>query len=292
MTLWGGIETGGTKTFCALGRGPGEIIAHTRIATTSPEETIAHILTFFQDHERPAAIGIGSFGPVNLHAKSETYGYLLNTPKPGWQQVDLWGTLQRSLDLPCVIDTDVNVAALGEHRWGAAQSLDTFLYLTVGTGIGGGAMVNGRLLHGLLHPEMGHIAVPRDRQVDPFPGACPFHGDCLEGLASGTAIAQRWGQLAEQLPADHPAWDLEVEYLTSGLVTLIYSLSPQRIILGGGIMSQAHLLPRIRQRVGAEIYRYLQIPDLLGDLEQYIVNPALGGQAGILGAIALAQTSK
>lgn len=289
MALWGGIEAGGTKVICALGRGPDAIAHQIRIPTTHPTQTLADIVDFFHSHPRPLAIGVGSFGPVDLNPSSGTYGYLLNTPKPGWQRVDLLGALGRSLDLPLAIETDVNVAALGEHRWGAAQEIENFVYLTVGTGIGGGAMVHGRLLHGLLHPEMGHMALPRDPRRDPFGGVCPVHGDCLEGLASGTAIAQRWGQPAETLPPEHPAWDLEVDYLTQGLVNLIYSLSPQRIILGGGIMAQGHLLPRLRQGVGEAVGRYLQIPGLLGDLETYLVTPQLGERAGILGAIALAQ---
>jgi fructokinase len=190
-----------------------------------------------------------------------------------------------------VFDTDVNGAALGEGRWGAAQGLDTFLYLTIGTGIGGGGMVGGQLMHGLIHPEMGHIRMAHDRQRDPFPGACPFHGDCLEGLAAGPALEKRWGSPAESLPPDHPAWDLEAEYLAQALHTFICTLSPQRIILGGGVMKQAHLFPRIRQKVLASLNGYVQSPAILERIQDYIVPPRLGDRAGVLGALALAQNA-
>jgi len=190
--------------------------------------------------------------------------------------------------LPVAFDTDVNAAALGEARWGAAQGLDTFLYLTVGTGIGGGGMANGRLLHGLIHPEMGHIRVPHDLRADPFSGGCPFHGDCLEGLASGPAMEARWGRRAETLPPEHAAWDLEAHYIALGLATWICTLSPQRIILGGGVMRQVHLFPRIRAQVLALLNGYIQAPEIMERVAEYIVPPGLGGDAGVLGAIALA----
>jgi fructokinase len=186
-------------------------------------------------------------------------------------------------------DTDVNGAALGEYRWGAAQGLDTFVYLTIGTGIGGGGMVNGKLMHGLLHPEMGHIRIPHDPDQDPFDGVCPFHGDCLEGLAAGPALEARWGQRAETLPLDHPAWELEANYLASGLVNLICILSPQRIILGGGVMQQASLFPLIRGKVQQLLSDYLKTPTILKHIDEYIVPPRLGDRAGVKGAIALAQ---
>ena len=191
--------------------------------------------------------------------------------------------------MPVGFDTDVNVAALGEYRWGAAQGLDSFIYLTVGTGIGGGGMVNGRLIHGLIHPEMGHIRVPHDWQSDPYAGCCPFHGDCLEGLAAGPALEQRWGQPPETLPADHPAWALEAHYLALGLVNFICTLSPQRIVMGGGVMEQPQLLPLVRQEVQELLNGYLQVPEILQAIDEYIVLPGLGKRAGVLGAIALAQ---
>jgi fructokinase len=197
--------------------------------------------------------------------------------------------LRRELGLPVGFDTDVNVAALGEATWGAAQGLDTFLYLTVGTGIGGGGLVGGRLMHGLLHPEMGHIRVPHDWTADPFAGVCPFHGDCLEGLATGPAIESRWGRPAVELEPDDPAWNLESQYLAFALVNFICTLSPQRIILGGGVMDQTQLFPLIRTKVQKLLANYIRAEAILSGIGQYIVPPALGNQSGVLGAIALGQ---
>jgi len=293
MTLFGGIEAGGTKFVCAVGSGPDDVRAETRFPTTTPEETIGQAIAFFREqreqHGELAALGIAAFGPLDPDPASPTYGYITSTPKPGWTNVDFAGPLARALDLPVAFDTDVNGAALAEGRWGAAQGLDTFIYLTIGTGIGGGAMVGGSLLHGLLHPEMGHVRLPHDRQQDPYPGRCPYHGDCLEGLASGPAIAARWGQPAETLPVDHPAWALEAHYLALGLVNFIVTLSPQRIILGGGVMAQAQLFPLVRRRVLELLNGYVQSPRLLEQIDMYIVPPALGRRAGVLGALALAR---
>jgi fructokinase len=193
--------------------------------------------------------------------------------------------------VPVGFDTDVNAAALGEATWGAAKGLETFIYMTVGTGIGGGGMVNGQLLHGLLHPEIGHLRLPHDFDQDPYPGACPFHGDCLEGLAAGPALLGRWGHRAKELPADHPAWRLEAHYLALGLVNLICALSPQRIILGGGIMQQMALFQMARHNVQQLLNEYLQVPAILEQIDQYIVPAALGNRAGVLGAIVLAKNA-
>jgi len=225
---------------------------------------------------------------VDLNSASPKFGYITSTPKNGWRDTDLMGAVRRGTGLSVALDTDVNAAALGEARWGAAQGLDTFIYLTIGTGVGGGGMAHGRLLHGLVHPEMGHIRVPHDLHADPFPGGCPFHRDCLEGLVSGPALEARWGQRGETLPSEHPAWNLEAQYIALGLATWICTLSPQRIILGGGVMRQAHLFPRIRAQVLALLNGYIQAPEILERIEEYIVPPALGGDAGVLGAIALA----
>jgi fructokinase len=192
------------------------------------------------------------------------------------------------LKVPVGFDTDVNGAALGEHRWGAAQDLHTFVYLTVGTGIGGGAMVAGALVHGLLHPEMGHILIAR-RADDDFPGACPFHDSCLEGLASGPAIEKRWGRNADALPDEHPAWELEAHYLALGLANLVCTLSPQRVILGGGVMTRRQLFPLIRQKVRELLNGYVQAPAITTDNEVFIVPPGLGNSSGVLGALALAE---
>jgi fructokinase len=289
--LYGGIESGGTKFVCAVGTGPDDIRAEVRFPTTLPDETLERAITFFQEQAQAAplaAIGVASFGPVDLHPESSTFGYVTGTVKPGWSYTDFAGSLERALGLPVGFDTDANGAALGEHAWGAAQGLDTFLYLTVGTGIGGGGMVGGKLIHGLVHPEMGHIRVPHDFQADPYPGNCLFHGDCLEGLACGPALEERWGQPAATLPPDHPAWELEAHYLALGLQNYICTFSPQRILLGGGVMDQEHLFPRVRQKLQIHMNRYLQSPAILEDIDQYIISPSLGSRAGVLGAIALA----
>jgi fructokinase len=293
MPLWGGIEAGGTKFVCAVGTGPDDLWAEVRFPSTTPEETIGQAIQFFQQQKEPlAAIGIASFGPLDPNPDSPTFGYITTTPKPGWAHTDLAGPIRRALGVPVGFDTDVNVAALGEYRWGAAQGLDTFVYLTVGTGIGGGGMVNGKLIHGLMHPEMGHIRIPHDRDRDPYIGFCPYHGDCLEGLAAGPALEGRWGQRGETLPADHPAWLLEADYLAFGLVNIICILSPQRIILGGGVMQQRQLFPLVRRRVRELLNEYLPVPAILDQIDGYIVPPGLGDQAGVLGAIALAQHAK
>lgn len=293
MSLLGAIEAGGTKFVCAVGTGPQDLRAVTRIPTTTPEETLPQVLDFFRQHITSEgaldAIGIGAFGPVDVRANSPTFGWFLNTPKPGWQQIDLAGMLKRELAIPIGFDTDVNAAALGEHRWGNAQGLEAFIYLTVGTGIGGGGFVGGKPIHGLLHPEMGHILIPHNLSVDPFAGSCPFHQDCLEGLASGFAMGKRWGQRADSLPADHPAWTLEADYLATGLVNFILMISPERIIMGGGVMAQEQLFPLIRSKVREKLNNYLDVPKIISDIEDYIVPPKLGDKAGILGALALAQ---
>ena len=288
MTLFGGIEAGGTKFACAVGSGPDSIRAETMIPTAAPGETLGAAVAFFRAHGPIAALGIASFGPLDLDAASPTWGRLTTTPKPGWAGVDLVAPFRRALGVPVALDTDVNGAALAEHRWGAGRGADPFVYLTVGTGIGGGAVVHGRCLRGLVHPEMGHLRVPRDPRADPFPGACPYHGDCLEGLASGDAMARRWGARAETLPPDHPAWDLEARYLALGLVSVIAVLSPGRIVVGGGVMRAARLLARVRRAVVELLGGYLDAPALGEGIEGYLVPPALGERPGVLGALALA----
>lgn len=292
MSLWGGIEAGGTKFVCAVGTGPDDLRAEVRFSTTTPQETLDRAIRFFQEQqgEEPlAAVGIASFGPLDPNPDSPTFGYITTTPKPGWAHTDVAGPIRRALGVPVGFDTDVNAAALAEYRWGAARGLDTFIYLTVGTGIGGGGMVNGQLVHGLIHPEMGHIRIPHDWQRDPYAGSCPYHGDCFEGLAAGPALEGRWGRRGETLPADHPAWQLEAEYLALGLVNFICTLSPQRIVIGGGVMQRPHLLPLVHRRVRELLNGYLQVPSILEHIDDYIVPPALGDRAGVLGAIALGQ---
>ena len=291
--IFGGIEAGGTKFVCVVGTGPGDVRAEARVPTTSPGETLGEVLRFFRAeqaiHGPLHAIGIGSFGPVDLQPTSPRFGSITSTPKDGWAETDLIGPFRREFGVPVGFDTDVNAAALGEWRFGAAQGLDAVVYLTVGTGIGGGGLVGGRLLHGLVHPEMGHLRVPHDLGADPFAGACPYHGDCLEGLASGPAMAARWGQPAHTLPADHQGWALEAHYLGMALHNVVCALSPQRIVIGGGVMEQPHLLPRVQRELGRLLNGYIQAPDVLDDLEHYVVAPALGRRSGVIGALVLAE---
>jgi fructokinase len=286
--LYGGIEAGGTKFICAVGTGPRDLISIESIPTTTPAQTIELVTKFFQGYKGITSIGIGSFGPVDLNPNSPTYGYITTTPKQGWAYTDLIGKIGRALKLPIGFDTDVNAAGLGEYYWGIAQGLNNFIYLTIGTGIGGGGMVNGKLIHGLIHPEMGHIRIPHDSQVDPYLGHCPFHGDCFEGLACGPALEQRWGQRGETLPSNHPAWALEAHYLALAVTNFIFTLSPQRVILGGGIMEQNQLFPMIRKNIQKMLNGYIQANDILKEIDSYIVPPGLGNQAGVMGAIALA----
>ncbi len=291
--MFGGIEGGGTKFVCAVGTGPNDIQREARFPTTTPVETLDQAIAFFKQAEHDfgklSALGFASFGPIDPNPASPTFGFILPTPKPGWSNANVLGMLKSAFDMPMAFDLDVNGAALGEGLWGAAQGLDTFMYVTVGTGIGGGAIVNGKLMHGLLHPEMGHIPLPHDRQRDPFEGGCPFHNDCFEGLASGPAMEKRWGQKAETLPPDHPAWDLEAHYVSLALANYIYTISPQRIIIGGGVGGNERLLPLIRKNVQDLLNGYVQSPAIIKNIDEYIVSPALGNRAGMLGAIALAQ---
>jgi fructokinase len=289
--LLAGIEAGGTKFVCAVGSGPDDLRGESRVPTTDPTETIARTVELVQQAaagEPLAAVGIGSFGPIDPDPASPTHGFVTSTPKPGWRHVDLAGEVSRALGVPCGFDTDVNAAALAEHRWGAARDVDTFVYLTVGTGIGGGAMIEGRLAHGLIHPEMGHLLIPR-RQDDRFPGVCPYHRDCLEGLASGPALERRHGQPAETLPEDHPAWELEAHYLALGLANIVCALSPQRILLGGGVMSCRTLFPVIREKLGQVLNGYVEAPEITLENDRFMQPPGLGDRAGVLGAIALAE---
>jgi len=287
--VFGGVEAGGTKFVCAIGTESGDILAEERFPTTEPGETLNRTISFFRDSPYSlSGIGVGTFGPIDPDPGSPMYGFITSTPKPGWANVNFRGILSQELKVSVAFDTDVNAAALGEAAWGAAQGLHTFIYLTIGTGIGGGALVHGNLLHGMIHPEMGHIFLLHNKEVDPFPGNCPFHGDCFEGLASGPAMKKRWGVPAEVLAPDHPGWQLEAEYIASALTSYICTLSPQRIILGGGVMEQKTLFPLIRQRVLELLNGYIVTPIIEERIETYIVSPGLGKRAGVLGAVALA----
>jgi fructokinase len=289
VTPYGGIETGGSKWECAIGTDPDDLRAAETIRTTTPRETIDRAIAFFEREGPVGAIGIGSFGPIDQKPSSPTWGHITTTPKPGWAHTDVGQEMRRRLSVPVAFDTDVNAAALGEHRWGAGQGLDTFCYITVGTGIGGGGLVGGKLLHGLLHPEFGHMRIPHDLEQDPFEGVCPYHGDCWEGLASGRAIEARWGKPAEELDDEPAVWELEARYLALGLVTVICVLSPERIIVGGGVARRDALLPLVRREVSSLMNGYLDSTVVTDRISDYITPPALGIRAGVLGAIALAE---
>ena len=290
--LYGAVEAGGTKFVCCAGTGPENLRAETRFPTTTPEETIGRAITFLRQqrdaHGPLAGVGIASFGPIDLDRDSATWGHVTSTPKPGWAGADLAGPVAAALAVPVAFDTDVNGAALAEGRWGAARGLDDFVYVTVGTGIGGGVVSGGQLVHGLVHPEIGHMMIPRKGEADDFGGVCPFHGDCLEGLASGPAIEARWGRPAAELPPDHPAWALEAEVLALACVNLTVTLSPERIILGGGVMHQRHLFPEIRKQLQERLAGYVRTPEILDRIDAYVVPPGLGDRAGVFGALALA----
>lgn len=286
--LYGGIEGGGTKFNCMVGSGPENIVAEARFPTTTPAETIGQVCDFFAPHaSQLQGIGFGSFGPFDVDPGSPTYGYITTTPKPHWGNANVLGLLRAKLDLPFVVDMDVVVAGLGEAKWGASKNDSHSLYLTIGTGIGGGYIVNGQPLRGLTSLEMGHIRIPHDLARDPFQGACPYHGDCFEGLAAGPAVEQRLGQRGETIPDDHPFWELEAEYIASALVNYILTLAPGRIIIGGGVMQKSSMFPNVRSKVQALLNNYLPHDLITKHMDEYIVPPALGGRAGMLGAIAL-----
>lgn len=293
QTLLGGIEAGGTKFNCVIGNRGGEIATTATFPTDDvPEKTLRAVTDFFitgQDKYGPIqALGIASFGPVDLDLSSQTYGHILSTPKQGWSYTNIAGYFSEALRVPIALETDVNGSALGEHAYGAASGLQNYVYVTVGTGIGAGIVLKGRLLQGLSHPELGHILLPQDKVLDDFAGSCPFHGNCLEGLASGTAINRRWRKPPELLPVDHPAWELEAHYLALMCVNITNLCCPERIILGGGVMHQTHLYPMIRDKFIGLVNGYCA-PGILQNLESYIVAPGVkDGKSGIMGCLLLA----
>jgi len=300
----GAVEAGGTKFVCAVGSGPGDrLLARTQFPTgDNPARLMKNIIAWFKEqekqHGRLCALGVASFGPVDLNEKSRTYGFITTTPKPGWKNTNVLGPLRKAFPkIPIGFDTDVNGAALGEWQWGAAKGLDDFVYITVGTGLGGGGMVQGKLLHGLVHPEMGHIPLPQ-LAGDNFKGVCPFHGRCWEGLCSGSAIAERAGKHAEQLPPDHPAWAVTIEYMALALMTLTCVLSPKRIIIGGSVrkagqLGEEQFFKRLRTAFRSVLAGYIVSPALTeAGIEEFIIPPLLGDNAGVCGAIALAQEAQ
>ena len=282
--LYGGVEAGGTKFVCAVGTGPHDIAERVRIPTTQPEETLAAVGEYFAAR-RVDAVGIATFGPVELRRSEPRYGRITSTPKPGWEGADLVGAVREVADVPISIDTDVNGAALAEARWGAGVGLDTVLYVTVGTGIGGGAVIGGQTLQGLIHPEMGHVSVDR-MEGDRFEGVCPFHGDCLEGMASGTAMEARWGRPADELGAVLvEALEIETHYLAAGFRQFVYTLAPDVIVMGGGVAQLAELHPRVNARLVEMMSGYAVQSEHRSD---FVVAPGLGEDSGIAGALALA----
>ena len=290
--MLGGIEAGGTKIVCAVGCTPDQILASQVIPTAAPEATFQQICAFFDkaqsEYGRVVGIGVAAFGPVDIDPGSPSYGTVQRTPKPGWTGANWLGGLNR-LRCPITVDTDVNGAALGEWRLGAGQGLNTLAYVTVGTGIGAGILKNGRSLSGTGHFEMGHIYPPHDYESDPFPGRCPFHRDCLEGLASGPAIIDRWGITLSEMPAGHPAFALQAGYLAHLAATIILTHMPDRIVFGGSVMKAPGLMERLRAATRILLANYLSGGPADGDLTDYLVPPGLGDRAGVTGALAMAE---
>jgi fructokinase len=288
--LYGGIEGGGTKFICIVARDPQNIIDETRFSTTTPQETMHQVCEFFSSYTQDGqlkSVGLGSFGPVDVDPESSTYGFITTTPKPNWANTDILGMLKAELGIPVAIDMDVAASALGEYRWGACRDINPSLYLTVGTGIGGSYIHDGKTLRGLVSLEMGHIRIPHDTNLDPFPGTCPFHADCFEGLANGPAIQKRFNQPAESLQDSDPFWEIEAGYIAYALTNYILTFPPRKIILGGGVMHRKFLFPEIRSRVSSLLNNYLNHPILTGPMDDYIVPPALGYRSGVLGGLAL-----
>jgi len=292
MKLYGGIEAGGTKFICAVASGPTEDPVSTlRVDTTTPDETLGRIIGFFKQQELKA-LGIASFGPVDLRRESPTYGYITATPKHGWEYTNIAQLFRRTFGVPTGFDTDVNAAALAEAHHGAARGLSQVIYITVGTGIGGGAVINGEAVHGLVHPEMGHMPVPRHPR-DNYAGHCVFHGDCLEGMASGPAIEDHWRRPASTLPPDHEAWEFEAYYLARAICAMAYTISPQRIVCGGGVMRyQQQLFPMIRRQVVEMLNGYIRSEAVIDQIDAFIVPPGLGDRSTVVGALELAQRAE
>ncbi|PLR81651.1 fructokinase [Bacillus canaveralius] len=279
---YGAIEAGGTKFVCAVSDDQFVIKDRISIPTSSPAETLNQVFEFFDQYSLKS-IGIASFGPIDVNKNSKTYGYITTTPKPDWSNFDFVGTIKDRYPVAVAWTTDVNAAAYGELKKGNAQGCESCLYLTVGTGIGGGAVVNGKLLEGYGHPEMGHVLV-RLHPEDTYEGTCPYHGNCLEGLAAGPAIEGRYGSKGDELEKADKVWEIEAYYIAQALVDYSLTLRPEKIILGGGVMKQKQLFPLIRDEFAKLMANYVTIPDL----NEYIVAPGLGDNAGVIGSLLLA----
>lgn len=282
----GALEAGGTKMVCAIGDETGTIFEQTTIPTQTPEITVPELIAYFKER-KVDALGIGCFGPIEPDKSSEKYGYITSTPKTEWQNYDIVGEFANALQCPIGFDTDVNASVLGEVTFGQAKGKSCVVYLTIGTGIGGGIYIEGNLLHGMLHPEAGHVLI-RKREDDTYTGKCPYHTNCLEGLASGPAIEARWGHKAAELAGRPEVWDLEADYIAQALTGYILTLSPRMIILGGGVMHQEQLFPLIRDKVTQMLGGYIKTKEL-EDMEHYIVPASLQDDQGIMGCFELAR---
>ena len=283
--LYGALEAGGTKMICAVGDEKGNIIDEVTIPTTVPNETIPEIIRYFKGKDIEA-LGIACFGPLDLDKSSPTYGNILKTPKLAWTDLEIYSVLKDELEVTVNIDTDVAGSLLGEATWGSAKGISNALYITIGTGIGGGILANGEILHGMLHPELGHMLLTR-HESDSFEGICPFHKNCFEGLASGPSIEARWGKPAVELADKVEVWNLESYYIAQALTNIILTICPKKIILGGGVMNQEQLFPMIRSKVRTNINGYITTKEL-EDIDNYIVPAVLGGKQGVMGALKLA----
>ncbi len=283
---FGAIDAGGKKFICGITDENGNTLEKVSFPTETPEKTIPSVIEFFKN-KGISALGIGCFGPLDLNPDSPTYGYITSSPKEAWRDYNIMGTLKSALNVPVFLDTNINAALLGESVWGAAKKVKNAIYLTIGNGVGGGAMVEGKIIHGLMHPEMGHIFVSRHPR-DKFTGNCPFHGgNCLEGMASGPAIEKRWDCTMDRLSSDHPAWQLEAYYIAHALVNYILVVSPEKIILGGDVMKNKHLFPTIRKAVMKLLNGYVKNDLIFKKIDEYIVSPDLGENSGFFGAVAL-----
>lgn len=281
----GGIELGGTKMVCAISNENGEVLDRYTIPTTTPEETLPKLLDYFKD-KNIDSLGVGSFGPVDLNKNSNTYGYITTTPKPGWANTDVVGYFKQ-LNVPIGFDTDVNVACLGEVTYGAGKDIDSVIYGTIGTGIGFGVYLDGRLVHGLMHTETGHMLLSKHEKDKDFVGPCPFHDNCFESLASGPSIEKRYGTKAENLYDRDDVWQLEAYYIGQALCNCVMCYSPKKIILGGGVMHNEKLFEFVRKETLKDINGYIKKDEILNNINEYIVSPKLGDNAGILGACEL-----
>lgn len=282
---FGGIEMGGTKMICAIVNDKFEIIDKCSIPTTTVEETLPKLANYFKD-KNIASLGVASFGPVDLNKKSKTYGYISETPKPGWKYTDVVGFFKKELNIPIGFDTDVNAACLGEVMYGAGKNYNNVIYGTIGTGIGFGVYLNGQLHHGLMHPEAGHVLL-RQAEGDDYEGCCPYHKGCFEGLASGTSMRLRWGKPAEEMEYNDKAFDLEAYYIAQGLLNCVMCYSPEKIIIGGGVMHNEHLYPLVRKELVKQLAGYIAKEEITKDIDNYVVKPMLNDNQGVIGACEL-----